>query len=201
MINDIAEKYYIPKNLNENSIVIDGGAYIGEWTQYVLDKYKCKIFAVEAFPQSVDKLFLRFSNEEKVTVVEGALYNWDDKATLFPNVKSNKADGYSLCRGDSNHGVMIKTLQLQTLIEQHHIDCIDLLKLNIEGAEYFVLMDLTFELANRIKCICFASHERDILSDTHLKAMICHLKKIGYVVRKHTSKSWGESFYRWVAER
>lgn len=199
MKEDIAEKYYIPPGLSKESVIVDGGAYCGQWTKYMMFTYNCWIFAIE--PHYDDAFFLRsiFCGSKKVTVVEAALWSVNGTGKLFLGNPLYKSSGCSMYnRFKTRRIAPVVTMTINKLMEQYVIDKIDLLKLNVEGSEVDILTSLSKSTAARISCICFAPHDGKIVTKKAHNEMLKHLKSIGYKIQIHTSKSWGPSFKRVV---
>jgi len=197
---DIAEKYYIPPGLTKKSIVVDGGAYCGQWTKHMMLTYGCQIFAIE--PHYENTFFLRqiFCGCNKpVTIVEAALWDVDGTRHLYVDDSKYKKNACSMyARFKVKRMISVITITIKTLMKKYKIDKIDLLKLNVEGSEVDILTSLDKSTAAKIPYICFAPHDGKIVVKKAHNEMLKHLKSIGYKIQIHTSKSWGPSFKRVV---
>lgn len=197
----IATKYFIPPDIDENSVVISGGGFIGEWDYYMMKTYGCYLYIFEPFPENFKQLRRLFGSNPKIKLYEAALFDKDGYANLHLIEKNN---GHSLY--DRSHDrtivdvLQVQSVRLKTFVEEQEIGQVDLLKLNVEGAEVQILRDIDKSLASKIKCICFSSHERKIVAEAKHLATLSHLCKVGYKVRPHNPVEWvGPSGYfnRW----
>ncbi len=118
---------------NSAPVIIDGGANIGMATAYFKRLYPgSDITAIEADPTIYKTLVGNLSHlgHTDVETINKAL--WKEKGTL--NFSSDGADGGHLAQGG---GVQVETFLLSSILNRP----VDLLKLDIEGAELEVLIE------------------------------------------------------------
>ena len=129
-------------DLNPASIVIDLGAYQGEWAKVIHDRYGCQVVVVEP---------TEYINDFK----HGPIIN---KAASTHNGKVSFGGRayYTSAFEQGDHEY--ECFDVNALIEQY--ETIDLLKVNIEGAEYDVLgRIIDTGLHTRIKNIQVQFHQ------------------------------------------
>lgn len=117
-------------DLNENSLVWDIGGYEGNWAQDIFDRYKCNIWIFEPVPNYYNALVERFKGNDKIKVHPFGL--GDRYETVFMN-----ADGDGSTYKDK--GEPCKIHSITDFIKMSAVENIDLVKINIEGAEYSLL--------------------------------------------------------------
>lgn len=123
--------------LNSDSVVVDLGGYEGKWASNIRDRYGSFVYVFEPVPAYCENIRRLFTSFDKVRVFEYALGNEDCDAVI-----NMSADGSSMFV-DSDEHVTIKVKSVHDFIKGlHHID---LIKINIEGAEYDLLDCLTDE--------------------------------------------------------
>lgn len=200
MGKNIATKYDIGK-LDANSIVVDGGGYKGEWSKYILKQFGCKVYIFEPHPENMAKVRNLVGDDKNAVLIQKALFgkNGTQKLRMTPN-----ADGYSLYDRSKNRRIIneinVPTVRLDTFMEEFKIPHIDLIKLNVEGAEVDILMSLDKSTASKIKRITFAEHSGKIVKSSAIKAALKHAKAIGYTTRNYVPKDWAKrgKFNRWT---
>jgi FkbM family methyltransferase len=139
---------------NNNPVIVDCGAHIGLASMYFAEKYpKGKIYAYEADPgiakildENVKSLGLK-----NVKTFAKAIWVNDDKI-LFKNTKDDS--GY-ISNFENGNCVQIPSIRLKNFIEAQKVD---LLKLDIEGAEHEVIADCADVLDN-VKNIIIEVHK------------------------------------------
>lgn len=200
MGKNIATKYDIGV-LGPNSIVVDGGGYKGEWCDYILKTYKCKVYIFEPHPENMKKIQQLIGDCNNAVLIQKALFGKDgtQKLRMTPN-----ADGYSLYDRSKNRRIVseidVSTIRLDSFLADYDLSHIDLMKLNVEGAEIDILMSLTKEIASRVKRITFAAHGGKIVKPAAVDKAIQHARQIGYKVHNYVPKDWAKKgkFNRWT---
>lgn len=122
-------------SLDQDSIVIDIGGYKGEYAESIYHKYGCHIYIYEPVKLNFLECAKRFSNNEKIKCLN---YGLSDSSGSF--YISDEDNGSSLIKNNTSRGcekVFVK--QFNEEIESLKLDHIDLLKMNVEGAEFLIL--------------------------------------------------------------
>lgn len=123
-------------DLDENSLIFDLGGYEGQWTSDIFSKYCCTIHIFEPVIEFADIIEKRFSKNRKIHVHKFGLSN-DNRSTNITLAK----DSSSLFR-QGKRTTEISLVRAIDFIRQNNIRSIDLMKINIEGAEYDLLEHL-----------------------------------------------------------
>lgn len=139
--------------LDENSLILELGAFQGWFTQKAIDKFNCNIIAVE--PVFCLDLQEKFKNNNKVIIECCGISN------IKKNVKLHiDGDATSQYSAVSNKTVEISCFPMEYFIEKHKIDIIDLVQVNIEGEEYSLLEKwITSDFLNKVKNIQVQYHD------------------------------------------
>ena len=120
-------------NLNDNSIVFDLGGYDGEWSLKMSEKYKCNFYIFEPIKSFYDTIINKFLNNSKVKSFNFGLGNKDESLEISVN-----GDGSSFFE-TNNKKETVYMIDFIKFLNEHNIENVDLLKINIEGSEYDVL--------------------------------------------------------------
>ena len=128
------EVYKIPVEFQSTfNNIVDLGAHIGLTSFYYSFLYPtAKIYSVEASLKNFQLLEQNLKNNENVNVIHAAIYSFDGEVKF-----DNSSLSYNNKIGTS--GDLIPSLSVKTLMDKYNIDKIDLLKIDIEGAERFLL--------------------------------------------------------------
>jgi FkbM family methyltransferase len=115
-------------------IVVDVGANIGLWTEYILHSAKCKtVYAIEPNKSALEVLEKSFG--DNVTVVKKALSDVDGHIEFF--VDSENSTVSSIANVNKNDkGYAVESIKFKTFINQYGIKKVDLMKVDIESGEY-----------------------------------------------------------------
>jgi len=120
-------------DLNENSVVIDLGGYTGEWAQQIINKYNPNIFIIEPVTKFYDIMISKFSNNNKVHLMNVAAAIENKEGFLHINGDSTS----SLLKNGTALNIQYKSID--TILKIWNLDKVDLIQINIEGDEYELL--------------------------------------------------------------
>jgi FkbM family methyltransferase len=117
--------------LNKNSLIVDVGGYKGHFSDKIISLYDPKIIIFEPVREFNKILKNRYKNNSKVSIRN---YGLSDKSSFQDIFISG--DGTSLIK-KSDKISKIKTQDVADFVKKHKF--IDLMSINIEGAEYQLL--------------------------------------------------------------
>jgi FkbM family methyltransferase len=148
------EGYYIQDTLEMPvRTILDCGANIGDETaRFRLHYPNAEIIAVEADPDNAALLRGSFSSDPLTTVVDGAVWYEDTELTLCKNEGGNPEA--SFVSAEPTGGNKVKAYSIPSLLKRRGWTSIDILKLDIEGAE-FDLFSKNVEWIGCVKSLVF----------------------------------------------
>ncbi|WP_420581907.1 FkbM family methyltransferase [Reichenbachiella sp.] len=122
--------------LSKDSIVLDCGGFEGQWASDIYSMYQPKIYIFEpvnAYFQEIEK---RFSANKDITVINKGIGGKSESL----NIKIGGNESSFHLNGDNEELVEIESFS--DFINRESIKEIDLMKINIEGAEYDLLKNI-----------------------------------------------------------
>ena len=179
--------------INDDSVIIDAGANIGEFVEKMRTITNAKIYSIECSAYNYKVLCEK--QYENVKTYERALVGTKvDKVTLTEYAGKPKSDGHprfnQWCNIYDNYNERftadpdvkvvkydVGTITLSELIKENNIQSIDYLKMDVEGAEYDIIENLTQEEPDIIKQISMEPHDR-----SKNTAMVQKLENLGFFV-------------------
>jgi FkbM family methyltransferase len=129
--------YRLDYPLYEESIVFDIGAYRGNWTYDIYERYHCNIFLFEPVKIFYEGLLERFSKESKIKI-----FNYGMAGNCRYDNISVHDDASSVVWGTGINSSQIELKSFDAILNELRITNIDLIKINIEGLEYELLEDI-----------------------------------------------------------
>ncbi len=158
------------KSLNKDSICIDCGANVGRITE-IMAKKGASVYAFEPNPSAYNELSIKFKDADNVVCIQKGVLDRNTRRKLFL-YQYNKEDPLFWSMGASIYDTKDDVDKSQ-YVEAEFIDIvvfikelnrpIDILKIDIEGSEYDVLLKLIEQgLYNNIKHILVETHDRHI---------------------------------------
>lgn len=138
----VDQPYWIPIShvREEARTVVDLGANIGMTTLYLHEWLpRADFLCVEANPRNIPLLRANTSRlDAHVDIVEGAIS--DQSGTVWFETEG-PAWGTALTRDDTRGSVEVEAYTMRDLMEDYDIEHIDVLKVDIEGAEKKIFQD------------------------------------------------------------
>ena len=156
--------------LNDNSVTIDGGGFDGEFTDEILKKNCQNIYIYEPDPYFFKNLIRKYQLNNRVKILNLALFDKDKKMNLSENSNA------SSIMESTNKGRIINAVDVYN--EFKKFEKIDLFKLNIEGAEYDVLLRLIEKNElNKVKYLLVQFHKEHDLAEVKYNNILPKIKK------------------------
>lgn len=173
-------------------IVFDVGANVGEWTQHALAAGARTVHAFEISPTTGDELRRNLGSDDRVCVNSFGLSRESGTITIrhFPDlpVLTTVTDfPWEVPAEELN--VPVRTGD--EYLAEHGIDKIDLLKLDVEGAEELVLRGFAQAFArNAIGAVQFEYGRHVVLTKYMLRDFYADLTAWGFVTGKVLPTAW-----------
>lgn len=162
--------------LQIDGVCVDAGAWIGKYSLLMAKKAK-RVICIE--PNRMNYKFIKKNIElnkiKNIELIQAALDTKDGFAKLYV---SHSTAGHSLIR--YGFGYIVKTISLKSLFD-HIGEDVDLVKMDIEAAEFNVLPSLDENMANRVKYWIVECHSGTNNEDDFKLVNI--FKKNGYLVK------------------
>lgn len=148
VINEDGYRRWGDIKIKKGDLVVDCGAHIGTFSKLALS-LGAKVIAIE--PDADNFKYLKKNTEgyDRIRRLQAVLWNGEKVGFLKDKERGelNKIDG---------RGVLMPSVSLNTVFETFKVKQCNLLKMDIEGAEYDVLRD--FKYLNRVKQISMEWH-------------------------------------------
>lgn len=141
-------------DLGPQSLVLDVGAYIGDWTADIVSRYRSEVIAFEPLPIYYGTLVRRFEQTEQVRVCG---YGLADESG--PSSMGMAQMGSSEFRKKNLVRVVMR--DVAAVFDEIGERDVDLMKVNIEGGEYKVLERMIHEdLLRKVRWLMVQFHEQ-----------------------------------------
>lgn len=165
----------------DTGVMVDIGANIGAVSLFVdsmnhgrdAEKPAIKVFAVEPEPHNLEFLKKNIADNpvKNITVINKAVWHESGKMKI-----SNRGGNASLFEHPKNGGYTeIETITIEQLFRENNIKEADVMKVDIEGAEYDLLINTPDHILKRVK---FLTLEFDACDDGRFGIMVDKLSRI-----------------------
>jgi FkbM family methyltransferase len=121
-------------DIDENSLVLDVGAFIGEWAEEIEARYNPRIIAFEPDPRNFKQLLKKADANEKLTAFEYGL--GDKNETLRMALLHMGSTVYDDNIDDCADWTNVEIRDVYGAWKELELADVDLMKVNIEGAEF-----------------------------------------------------------------
>jgi FkbM family methyltransferase len=140
-------------------VIVDAGAYTGLSTAFFAMRYPdAQIIAIEPDPGNYDLLIKNTAGFGNVRTIRAAL--WGESGSVNLTDPGAGSWGLRLAANVCNNPASpIQAITVNDIMQEYHIDRIDLLKLDIEGSEKEVFANSDSWIEN-IEAICIELHDR-----------------------------------------
>lgn len=192
--------YILVNNLNSNSIVVDVGcADDPDFSEFVINKYKCKSYGVDPTRKhfsTLNKVAQKYKGRfihlpYAVTNIPGKLTFYESKVNTSGSIKSDHVN----VKNDEVVAYEVDAIGISQLKDMIGVK-INFLKLDLEGAEYELLENATRQDFQNINQIFVEFHHHCIdsrdFSDT--KRIVDKVKSFGF--KSFTMDRHNYLFYR-----
>jgi FkbM family methyltransferase len=179
------------------NVILDVGANIGQYALYFASKGK-KVYAFEPMPSMIEKLTRHISLnhlENQITLIPKALTS--ENGTLkFSLPKSENSGTASLVLGRSQNTdeiIEVEGVTLDTLIGSGMVTTpVDLIKIDIEGAELYALRGMQGLLSKEHKPVLILEMNEDMMNMAgyHPDDIVDFLAPFGYKAYELTKRGF-----------
>lgn len=179
--------WVIPKNLiNEYSICYCVGC--GEDISFdlsLIDHFECDVYGFDPTPRAIEYVASVVGQNPKYYFYNVGLWDTEDTLKFFVPKNPNHVSHSLVNLQKTNEHILIKVNRLSSLTQKLGHEKIDLLKIDIEGAEYKVIESIVEDRLN-IKVICVeydeCSNPLDSNYKTRVKTSVKLLLENGYLL-------------------
>lgn len=167
--------------------VVDAGANIGMFSVWTAKRLpRARIFALEPCPDTFSKLQFNLHWNQLGSRVEAVQLALAAKSGEREMQTGEESQRRCLVPSD-RHGaegeiVKVRSITLAELLDQFCLSRIDLLKMDIEGSEWEVLLTTPVSLLRRIRRIEFEYHEVHARFGYSKAALFAHLARAGFTL-------------------
>lgn len=181
------------------STVLDIGANAGIFCKLFLEKGVNKVYAFEPNQDALTNLNYLASKEPNLKVIEKAVHT-NEKDLKFYITPNNTTIGsinkfHIEQENVKVEEIIVPTITLKNFIKQEKLNKIDLIKIDIEGAEYDIIENLEDEIFNITDKFLIEWHDN---TKEQLNKLVLKLKSKGYSITKtfdqNTSEDLSENY-------
>jgi len=189
----IEDHTFFQDGLSSRSVVLDLGANHGRFAHEIIRRFDCNVHAVEANPELLQSI----APHQRLTRLNSAVAA---KSGTIPFHISGRSDEASTIitsgAADAVRTVEIQSVTLSELIERFADPMVDLLKLDIEGAEIEVFEATSDALLQRCVQVTVEFHDFcGLISPEAADRTAKRFQRLGFYVVKMWMRSHGDTLF------
>jgi len=147
------DRFRYDYDLDETSFVMDVGGYEGQWASDLYARQRCRIAIFEPVARFASAIETRFRKNADITVHRSGLGATSRTETIYLHGASSST------HKKQAQSEQIEIVDVRQWFDDHDVETVHLMKINIEGGEYELLERLvTTGLINRIHDIQVQFH-------------------------------------------
>ncbi|MEI8348661.1 MAG: FkbM family methyltransferase [Candidatus Omnitrophota bacterium] len=197
--------HFFIRTFNQNTVIVDFGAGKGEFAAYITGRFPhARVFLAEANPDLAQKLIDIFGAKGNVTVANTAIGAHSASSVKFylsrDLISSSLYESLSKLGGLAESGACEVTISMHSLNDffaLYNLDRIDLLKIDIEGAEFELFENFSKRDFTRVTQISVEFHDfLDPLLRDRMQSCVDRLQKLGYsCIHAGINFMYGSEYY------
>jgi len=171
---------------NKDSIILDCGACVGNFTQPLWDKFHCNFYLYEPDPRNFRQLRYRFSIYPEIQLRRFAVSYIGGNRKLYTGRFETASSLSSSHRGLDGNTTVVECITLNDILQG--FEMIDLLKLDVEGEEIYIIPTLDPLEIRKVRQVVIEFHlQTEIDEYDEEKVNICRewMKKYGFIEVKY----------------
>lgn len=157
-IDNIENHTFLPYPLTPDSVVVDLGANLGHFSTKIVSRYGLRCVGVEANPTLYQNL--RATHDPRLTFLNFAVGGEDAPVTFHVSGDITASSVVDFGVPDAQGTVTVPGRTLATLLRDAGLDQVDLMKVDIEGAEVAMFAAAPDDLLRRIRQITIEFHDQ-----------------------------------------
>ncbi len=135
--------------------IVDAGSNVGFSALFFAQKFpQAKIYCIEPDPDNYSQLLKNTTNYENIRTHQAALWPIDEML----NLNNNHQESASI-RVEKTNSANVEGISIPKLMQQYQIDKIDILKIDIEGAEKELFSNRPADWLSKVDIILIELHD------------------------------------------
>jgi len=127
------DRFRFDYDLDERSFVLDLGGYEGQWASDLYARQRCRIAIFEPVPRFARNISARFHKNGDIAVYPCGLGASSRTETIYVHGASSSTEK------KQSAAEQIEIVDVRQWFEDHKVETVQLMKVNIEGGEYELL--------------------------------------------------------------
>ncbi len=171
--------FYTPP-LGPESVVLDLGANRGGFSHHLIQRFGCRCFAVEASPE----VFARIPGHPRLQADSFAVTETTGSVTFYVSDSDSESSGLTRLEGITyEREVNVVGRTLMEYVAEQRLGSLDLVKLDIEGAEIGVIDTLPDDFLKNVGQFTIEFHDfAGVYPAAEVERILARFRGLGFLV-------------------
>ncbi len=169
------------KILDSDSLVIDLGANVGQFSEAITRELNCRCYAIEAVPS----VYSQLPENGLIKKFNYAISDRNEPLKIYTsdNLECNSISQQAASIYGLQGEISVDGITLETFLKNQRIELVDLLKIDIEGAEEAVFNSTSDTTLCNVKQITIEFHDflPGSISTEEVNKITNRLKRLGFI--------------------
>lgn len=191
-LDRVSDHTFIPSLVPADGVVLDLGANKGTFSKTVRKRYGWRCYAVEPNPA----VWREIESDEDLQTFNLAVSDRDGPVDLNLSGNTESSSLLPLSAEPSSMVVRVEAVTLPTFLQRQQIPRVDLLKVDIEGAEIRLFQSLPDQLLVQIGQIAVEFHELMGHTDVgEIRSLMRRMDDLGFAVFKMSFSHYADVLF------
>jgi FkbM family methyltransferase len=178
--------------LTPESVVLDLGSNRGGFSREMIRRFNCRCYAAEANPT----LCHQIPQHEKLKAVNVAIAGSSSTMPFYVRSQDETSSLQKTGNCEPSEILSVRAVKLEDFVNELGLQKIDLLKVDIEGAEIEVLMSCSDSFLESIPQITVEFHDfNGIISRKAAETVVARMQQLGFDVITMWMRSYGDTLF------
>jgi FkbM family methyltransferase len=188
----VEDHTFFTQRLNENSVVVDLGANHGAFAHALIERFGCRVYAIEA---NAD-LCAEIKPHRQLQVLNLAIGGTAGMQQFFVASNDQSSTMLGAIGGAPVKVTEVQTTRLDALLDELSLSTIDLLKVDVEGAEVAMFDSCRDEFLQRCVQITVEFHDfNQLLPADVVNRVVERISGAGFAVLPMWMRSHGDTLF------
>lgn len=191
-LKQIEEHTVWPQALSPDSVVLDLGANLGNFSHGMVAQFNCRCYAAEPNPD----MFKRIPHHPRLSAYNLAIAAKSGRVRLQVSGNPEASSILEIPASDLSGTVEVDAVSLEGFLKIAGVEHVDLVKFDIEGAEIAVLDSCSDELLAGIGQVTVEFHDfMNLTPVSTVHRVVRRLEGLGFWSIKMWRHAWGDTLF------
>jgi FkbM family methyltransferase len=192
MLSQVSNHTFIGKALSSTSVVLDLGANRGDFAHAIVNEFGCRCYAVEANPALCELI----KPDSRIVLFNYAVASTSGVIPFYVSASNEASSIVKGSRPDVLRAIDVQAISLPDLLLLAGVECVDLIKFDIEGAEIEVLDSCSDEFLRGVAQLSIEFHDFcGLTNPAVVQRVVSRLQALGFFVIKIWRHAYGDTLF------